>query len=238
VLRTRQTNRLLNGPQLNAVLGGMRRHSVFLLAVMLLSKVDGALANDSRSEFDALQRILESAYAAQNSGDYVAAERDHKEALEKMRTLGAPPGEIALQSSNLSSALNRIGKPELAEIYAREAQSILSTTRTRDPIQYAAMMGNLAESLRLQGKLHEAKRYFEDELGILSKEGALNTHFAASAWCGLAEIAASNGDAAKAIKLYERAIPILLTVGDSTHPVISQYIKNLESLKSEISNSN
>jgi tetratricopeptide (TPR) repeat protein len=174
--------------------------------------------------------LITEANSAQNVGDYVASEQARRRAILMMIAAEAPPVEMARQLSNLASVLNINGKPVEAEKLCREAEALLTYYPTEDHVQLAALRGNLAEALRRQHQLDEARKKFEDALKILSTISLGDSHFAASNIIGLGAIEAELGNSDEAVAYYERALPVLIAIGGKDHPLIQRYVSEYKTL--------
>ncbi len=183
----------------------------------------GCSPSTKREKSDHLNSLLQNAYSSQNKGNFVQAERYHRQALEYMKGLeGFPSHEIARQLSNLASSLNHLKKGEEAEKLLYEAQEILKDFPSSDVMQYAVLYGNIAESQRLQGKLKEAEANYQKALFIAEKNEKGDKIFIASDKAGLALIWAQQGKCRQAEIYYKEALPILIKRGGSDHPIVKK----------------
>jgi tetratricopeptide (TPR) repeat protein len=214
----------------------MKLRRILVLTIVLIANASSAQSGSDDELFSKLGSLVQNADSAQNLGDYAASEKYRRQVVSIMTQARLDPVEIARQQSNLSSVLNINGKPKEAEKFARDAKELLLRFPTNDKVQLAVLSGNLAEALRQQSKLDEARINFEEELKVLSEISLIDSHLAASAMAGLGAVEAELGDFKKAFDYYEKAIPIFLGISDESHPVTQRYLQEFGKVKRQIDN--
>jgi CHAT domain-containing protein/Tfp pilus assembly protein PilF len=124
---------------------------------------------------DALEKALNNHGAILDDlGEYAQAEELLSEALEMRRRLHPKNRDLglAVTLANLASVLFRRGEFAAAERYARESldvtKGLIATPET--PQQVARAYGNLAETLRVQGKFEEAEKLHRASVEIFRKQ--------------------------------------------------------------------
>lgn len=170
-----------------------------------------------------LQRLDNLASRAQNEGDYVTALKYRRSLLSKINKIkNLPESERARQMSNLASIFNLMGKPEAAEKLLLSAKELLQHHPSDDPIQYAVLYGNLAQSQRLKGGLLKSEKNYLKALSIVTRHIGANNVFAASDKEGLAFIYTRQGKYSIATQYYQEAYNVYCQISGPTHRVIKR----------------
>ena len=183
-------------------------------------------------------KLHQEAVEAQNSGHWERAEEYHRATVEGLRQIpGVPPHEIARALSNLASTLNLLSKHVDAERALLEAQEILEKYPTDDPLQEAALYGNLGDAMARQGRLEEGEQYYQRSLQIVGATLGMDDIFAISMKVGLAYIYRQRGELELSKQVYEEALGAMLQWAGPDHPIVrkieAEYEKVLQQIESQ-----
>lgn len=109
---------------------------------------------------------------------------------------------------NMASALNCTKQPEKAEAVLLEAQQILRQhPNTRDPIQEAVLLGNLADSQRLEGEYADAENSYWEAIDEINKHPiASGPFFQAADKAGLSMVYLHEKNCALAMRFHNEAM--------------------------------
>jgi serine/threonine-protein kinase len=161
-------------------------------------------------------------------GDYPAAERENRRALE-LRRRGSDPLEVANARNNLAVTLELRGKYVEAE---REHRAVLADREKElgpgHPL-VAGSHGNLGSVLHHQGKLAESESHHRMALEINDKAFGPEHPDVIGARNNLAAVLAAQGKFAEAHEEFRAVLDAAIEVYGPDHPMIASYRNNLAS---------
>jgi tetratricopeptide (TPR) repeat protein len=186
------------------------------------------------SSLEQLALLAQQAAAAQNAGNYMEAERLHRQVLDGVTKLpGFPPRERARQMSNLASVLNLQGKASEALRHLRSAEALLKSDPARDAALRVALQFNFAWSHALQREWKMAEERYQAGFQILESETGLDTVQANEGLAGLAYVYGHTGRVAQAKTLYEKVLPYFRQLVGAEHPTVKRWEREYEALMSK-----
>lgn len=217
----------------------MGRHSSFWTAIAAAVAIAGSLpacAREAPLDHAGLALLHKEAVTAQNAGDYEAAERLHREVVERIDPQ-APANERALQLVNLASVLNLRDQPDAAKNVLREAEALLAQAPAPDTDAQlrGALHVNRGKAHALLREWDDAEREYRAGIAILGAMRPRNDLLSFMADANLAFVYWRTGRLVEAQKLYEASLEYFLRAAALEHPVVRQFEDEYKQLMSELS---
>ena len=195
-----------------------------IVAISLSVEAGESVAVGTEADFLRYESLYQKAAIAQNMGDYVEAERWHREVLNQIIKLTGIPAYVYIQARyNLASAIYFQGRLDEAEQLLVEAQDILEANPQTSPLIKAYLLVNIGTLKTKQGEFVEAEKTLMKSLSIFEDTVGPRDLGIAEIEIALAKLFAKLGKLKKAVGYYRHALSVFADNGfDDSIPFIRE----------------